>query len=92
MCVYRINLSCLARSKIGLSVENKITPVCGFGDFVLFNIHQVEQRKEFESIAEVSVRFVVSKLISNQLEDPIEDIMLVSFYSVSTQVISQEMD
>ena len=33
-----------------------------------------------------------SKLILNQLEDPVEDILLVSFYSVSTQVISQEMD
>ena len=33
-----------------------------------------------------------SELILNQLEDPVEDILLVSFYSVSTQMISQEMD
>ena len=33
-----------------------------------------------------------SKLILNQLEDPVEDTLLVSFYSVSTQVISQAMD
>ena len=33
-----------------------------------------------------------SELILNQLEDPVEDILLVSFYSVSSQMISQEMN
>ena len=33
-----------------------------------------------------------SELIWDQLEDSVEDILLGSFYSVSTQMISQEMD
>ena len=33
-----------------------------------------------------------SELILNQLEDPVEDILLGSFHSFSTQMISQEMD
>ena len=71
VCVYRINLSCLARSEIGLSVENKITPVCGFGDFFFYSIFIKLSKGEnlkarLSSIQDSDMHGAEYRLIDNQ--------------------------